>query len=158
MAWQRNVKLIIDDIFERMRQKTDDGQKTDFAQMCSNSNFRSSAVKFLMARKFNVERSLVLYQQHELMRLREGLSLFDSTKSPLREELLTGKFTVLTSRDKNGAALALFHAHKHDPTFVTHRTTLQGVVYQLDVAMEDPATQRAGIVFIYNMSGTYFTI
>lgn len=28
-------------------------------------------------------------------------------------------------RDKNGAALALFHAHKHDPTFVTHRTTLQ---------------------------------
>ena len=28
----------------------------------------SSAVKFLMARKFNVERALVLYQQHEIMR------------------------------------------------------------------------------------------
>ena len=27
-----------------------------------------SAVKFLMARKFNVERALVLYQQHEIMR------------------------------------------------------------------------------------------
>jgi len=113
MAWQQNIKLIIDNIFDRMRQKSDDEQKTVFAFMSSNSNFRSSAIKFLMARKFNVERSLVL---------------------------------------------ALFHAHKHDPTFVTHRTTLQGVVYQLDVAMEDPATQRAGIVFIYNMSGTDLTI
>ena len=28
----------------------------------------ASAVKFLMARKFNVERALVLYQQHEIMR------------------------------------------------------------------------------------------
>ena len=27
-----------------------------------------SAVKFLMARKFNVERALVLYHQHEIMR------------------------------------------------------------------------------------------
>ena len=90
-------------------------------------NFRSSAVKFLMARKFNVERSLVLYQQHELMRLREGLSLFDSTKSPLKEELLTGKFTVLPSRDKNGATLALFHAHKHDPTFGKYLTLILGL-------------------------------
>jgi hypothetical protein len=29
---------------------------------------RCSAVKFLMARKFNVDRALVLYQQHEIMR------------------------------------------------------------------------------------------
>ena len=29
---------------------------------------RSSALKFLMARKFNVDRALVLYQQHEIMR------------------------------------------------------------------------------------------
>ena len=32
----------------------------------------ASAVKFLMARKFNVERALMLYQQHEIMRIRQG--------------------------------------------------------------------------------------
>ena len=34
---------------------------------------------------------------------------------------------------------------------------LQGVVYQLDVALEDVATQRAGLVFIYNMSGSKYS-
>jgi hypothetical protein len=96
----------------------------------------SSAVKFLMARKFSVDRALSLYQQHEVMRVTEGLSVFDPTRSPLREELRTEKFTILPSKDDNGATLALFNAHKHDPSVVDHRTTLQGVVYQLDVALE----------------------
>ncbi len=89
-----------------------------------------------MARKFHVDRALALYQQHELMRVREGLDTFDIGRSPLSEELRTGKFTILPSRDGNGATLALFNAHKHDPSTVDHRTTLQGVVYQLDVALE----------------------
>ncbi len=85
----------------------------------------NSAVKFLMARKFHVERALVLYQQHELMRLREGLSSFDPLRAPLEEELKTGKFTILPGRDANGATLALFNAHRHDPAITTHRITLQ---------------------------------
>jgi hypothetical protein len=44
----------------------------------------ASAVKFLMARKFHVERALVLYQQHELMRIREGLDSFDAREDPLK--------------------------------------------------------------------------
>ncbi len=32
----------------------------------------------------------------------------------------------------------------------------QGVVYQLDVALEEAATQRGGLVFIYNMSGSKY--
>ena len=40
-----------------------------------------SAVKFLMARKFNVERALVLYQQHEIMRSVQ-LSLVMSSDHP----------------------------------------------------------------------------
>lgn len=75
----------------------------------------NSAIKFLMARKFHVERSLALYQQHELMRVREGLTTFDPHAAPLREELETGKFTILPRRDANGATLALFNAHKHNP-------------------------------------------
>jgi len=56
---------------------------------------QSSAVKFLMARKFNVDRALVLYQQHEIMRIREGLTYFDHSSGPLQSELSKGKFTIL---------------------------------------------------------------
>ena len=78
-----------------------------------------------MARKFHVDRALALYQQHELMRIREGLTVFDPASSPLKEELKTGKFTILPGKDANGATLALFNAHRHEPQGAAHRTTLQ---------------------------------
>lgn len=55
----------------------------------------SMAVRFLFARKFDVARSLALFEQHELTRQREGLTRFDPTVEPLHSELLTGKFTIL---------------------------------------------------------------
>merc|ERR1712223_1637460 len=117
---------------------------------------RSSALKFLMARKFNVDRALVLYQQHEIMRIREGLTYFDHSPGPLQAELSKGKFTILPSRDPNGATIALFNLHLHEPTDVTHQTVLQCVVFQLDVALEEIETQRNGLVFIYNMSNSKY--
>ena len=88
----------------------------------------ASAVKFLMARKFNVDRALVLYQQHEIMRsvaslvthqgwslihslfrIREGLTFFDHSSGPLQSELSKGKFTILPCRDPNGEARTLAH-------------------------------------------------
>lgn len=39
-------------------------------------------------------------------------------------------------RDGGGAAIAIFTASKHMPTETSHQITLQGVVYQLDVALE----------------------
>ncbi|KAK4883137.1 hypothetical protein RN001_006456 [Aquatica leii] len=112
----------------------------------------STAVRFLIARKFDVVRAVALFEQHELTRQREGLINFDPTNDPLKSELHTGKFTVLPTRDATGAAIAVFTAHRHQPINSTHQMTLQGVVYQLDVALQDPVTQRAGIVFIYDMS------
>lgn len=57
----------------------------------------TTAVKFLAARKFDVARALVLYEQHEATRQREGLTNFDPTIDPLKSELDTGKFTILVS-------------------------------------------------------------
>jgi len=116
-----------------------------------------SAVKFLMARKFNVERALVLYKQHEIMRIREGLKFFDPSSEPLSKELSQGKFTILPSKDPNGATLALFNLSVHDPSGVSHQTVLQCVVYQLDVALEEVETQRNGLVFIYNMASSKYS-
>lgn len=56
-----------------------------------------SALKFLMARKFDVPRSLQLYQSHETVRIREGIVKFDPHTDPLKRELETGKFTILVS-------------------------------------------------------------
>ena len=38
-----------------------------------------------------------------------------------------------------------------------HKTTLQGVIHQLDVALEDVRTQRSGLIFIYNMYGSKYS-
>lgn len=60
-------------------------------------------------------------------------------------------------RDASGAAIALFTAHLHNPKDVSHRTTLQGVVYQLDVALQSIETQNAGLIFIYDMSSSKYS-
>jgi len=53
------------------------------------------AVKFLVARKFDVARALALFSQHEIIRKREELFDLDPKKEPLCSELKTGKFTIL---------------------------------------------------------------
>ncbi|CAG0884932.1 unnamed protein product [Darwinula stevensoni] len=116
----------------------------------------NTAVKFMMARKFSLERALLLYQLHENTRAREGLVNFDPTKDPLRKELETQKFTILPKRDSSGAAIAVFTAHLHDPSLSSHVTTLQGIVYQLDVALESTETQRSGLIFIYDMTDSKY--
>ncbi|XP_049281385.1 tyrosine-protein phosphatase non-receptor type 9 isoform X2 [Anopheles funestus] len=115
------------------------------------------ATRFLLARKYDITRAMALYEQHELIRQREGLYGFDPLNEPLRAELETGKFTILPGRDASGAAIALFTANLHYPMTVTHKTTLQGVVYQLDVALQSTETQKAGLVFIYDMSTSKYS-
>ncbi|XP_052902769.1 tyrosine-protein phosphatase non-receptor type 9 [Anopheles moucheti] len=115
------------------------------------------ATRFLLARKYDITRAMALYEQHELIRQREGLYGFDPLNEPLRTELETGKFTILPGRDASGAAIALFTANLHYPMTVTHKTTLQGVVYQLDVALQSTETQKAGLVFIYDMSTSKYS-
>lgn len=55
----------------------------------------STAVKFLFARKFDVNRAVSLFEQHEATRMREGLIDFNPMKDPVYSELETGKFTIL---------------------------------------------------------------
>jgi tyrosine-protein phosphatase non-receptor type 9 len=57
----------------------------------------SIALKFLLARKFDIRRAVALYEQNELIRTKEGLHNFDPMTDPLRSELETGKFTILVS-------------------------------------------------------------
>ncbi|XP_016988543.1 tyrosine-protein phosphatase non-receptor type 9 isoform X2 [Drosophila rhopaloa] len=117
----------------------------------------TTAVKFLYARKFDIPRAVSLYEQHEQIRQKEYLYNIDPDVEPLRSELQTGKFTILPARTSSGAAIALFTANRHSPLSASHTTTLQGIVYQLDSALQDSETQRAGLVFIYDMSGSKYS-
>ncbi|XP_015201355.2 tyrosine-protein phosphatase non-receptor type 9 isoform X1 [Lepisosteus oculatus] len=133
----------------------------------------NTAVKFLMARKFDVSRAIDLFQAYKNTRLKEGIYNINPDEEPLRSELLSGKFTVLTAapgsrlshstpgclpatcqpgRDAKGAALALFTARLHRPDITTHKAVLQAIIYQLDRAIESIQTQRAGLIFIYDMT------
>lgn len=125
-----------------------------------------TALKFLISRKFDTQRALQLYQMHEITRLREGLTAIDLNDENLKAELNSGKFTILKYRDANDSAIAVFTARLHSPNKSSknqalkkkiHRNTLQGIVHQLDSALEDVVTQRKGVVFIYNMSDSEYS-
>lgn len=57
----------------------------------------STALKFVLARKLDVQRAVALFEQHELIRKEEDLDNIDPSLDPLRSELETGKFTILVS-------------------------------------------------------------
>lgn len=56
---------------------------------------RSSAILFLRARKFDINRAVLLHEQYEETRHREGLFGFNCAVEPLKSELQTQKFTIL---------------------------------------------------------------
>lgn len=131
-----------------------------------NPMSQRTALKFLIARKFDIDRAIELYQQHEITRLREGLSTININDENFKAEINSGKFTILKRRDPNNATIAVFTAKLHQPDKSNrnlqvrdniNRYTLQGIVYQLDAALEDISTQRNGIVFIHNMSESDFS-
>ncbi|CAL1601461.1 unnamed protein product [Knipowitschia caucasica] len=115
-----------------------------------------TAVKFLMARKFDVSRAVVLFTAYKNTRLKEGIININPDEEPLRSELLSGKFTVLPGRDAKGAALALFTARLHRSDNSTHKAVLQAIIYQLDKAIESIQTQRDGLIFIYDMTNSSY--
>ncbi|KAK0148330.1 Tyrosine-protein phosphatase non-receptor type 9 [Merluccius polli] len=115
-----------------------------------------TAVKFLMARKFDVSRAIKLFEAYKNTRIKEGIFNINPDEEPLRSELLCGKFTVLPGRDAKGAALALFTAQLHQPDVTTHKAVLQAIIYQLDKAIESLQTQRDGLIFIYDMTNSSY--
>ena len=53
------------------------------------------AVKFLMARRFNVDRAIELYSAHDNLRRKENLHLINLADKNFLNDLESGKFTVL---------------------------------------------------------------
>lgn len=195
--WNLILKQLVHDFMENvnlMRKKR-----------CLGPVSFSTAVKFLCARKFDINRAVALYEQHEDTRDREGLTSFDPSVDPLKSELHTAKFTILVSfvcisaieimwsgseifelaanerqnwrcyrrihspyslasgffasDDVAGNLLNLFIRYQMSNLTILHYCNLavQGIVYQLDAALESVDTQKAGLVFIYDMSDSKYS-
>lgn len=114
----------------------------------------STALMFLMARKFNAERAVILYRRYQYERQLYRLQELAPYDQPLSSELLGGKFTVLESRDAGGAAIAVFTASKHFPAATSHRTVIQGIAFQLDECLKSYETRKNGLVLLYDMTGS----
>ncbi|XP_054572645.1 tyrosine-protein phosphatase non-receptor type 9 isoform X3 [Eptesicus fuscus] len=115
------------------------------------------AVKFLMARKFDVLRAVELFHSYRETRRKEGIVNLKPHEEPLRSEILSGKFTILDVRDPTGASIALFTAKLHHPHKSVQHVVLQALFYLLDRAVDSFETQRNGLVFIYDMCGSNYT-
>ncbi|KAF6132377.1 protein tyrosine phosphatase non-receptor type 9 [Phyllostomus discolor] len=115
------------------------------------------AVKFLMARKFDVPRAIELFHTYRETRRKEGIVKLKPHDEPLRAEILSGKFTILNVRDPTGASIALFTARLHHPHKSVQHVVLQALFYLLDRAVDSFETQRNGLVFIYDMCGSNYT-
>uniref|UniRef100_A0A8C5KXR0 Tyrosine-protein phosphatase non-receptor type 9 n=1 Tax=Jaculus jaculus TaxID=51337 RepID=A0A8C5KXR0_JACJA len=114
------------------------------------------AVKFLMARKFDVLRAIELFHSYRETRREEGIVKLKPHEEPLRSEILSGKFTILNVRDPTGASIALFTARLHHPHKSVQHVVLQALFYLLDRAVDSFETQRNGLVFIYDMCGSNY--
>ncbi|EQB78109.1 protein tyrosine phosphatase, non-receptor type 9-like protein [Camelus ferus] len=114
------------------------------------------AVKFLMARKFDVLRAIELFHCYRETRRKEGIVKLKPHEEPLRSEILSGKFTILNVRDPTGASIALFTARLHHPHKSVQHVVLQALFYLLDRAVDSFETQRNGLVFIYDMCGSNY--
>jgi tyrosine-protein phosphatase non-receptor type 9 len=117
------------------------------------------AVKFLMARKFDVDRAIHLYKSHDYLRRKESLNLININDPIFLKDLETGKFTILVISSFFTLAFdltpinfgfvnfmqpflydypvcALFTVNLHVPSETTELTTLKTLIYQLDGALE----------------------
>uniref|UniRef100_A0A8C7DMQ2 protein-tyrosine-phosphatase n=1 Tax=Oncorhynchus kisutch TaxID=8019 RepID=A0A8C7DMQ2_ONCKI len=121
------------------------------------------AVKFLMARKFDVLLAIELFHSYRVITcLKEGIVKLQPQEEPLHSELLSGKFTVLSVRDPSGASIALYTAKLHRPNKTGNHVVLQALFYLLDRAVE--SNDGLSFLFAYlncschNMDSVFYQI
>eukprot|EP01111_Echinosteliopsis_oligospora_P011700 TRINITY_DN3921_c0_g1_i1.p1 TRINITY_DN3921_c0_g1~~TRINITY_DN3921_c0_g1_i1.p1 ORF type:complete len:386 (-),score=101.63 TRINITY_DN3921_c0_g1_i1:75-1232(-) len=120
-------------------------------------------VEFLMARKFEVERALVLLRSHMAWRRENGILNRDNLRLDpvITQEIESAKLlTDTSSRDSEGAQIVYFRpclmsAHKTQNTSTVD--FCRAVFFLLQRCITDPLTQRQGFLFICDLRGTSMT-
>ncbi|CAB3985207.1 tyrosine- phosphatase non-receptor type 9 [Paramuricea clavata] len=110
------------------------------------------ALKFLMARKFDVTRASKLFKRHLEVRVKYKMAEMKPLDEPLSKELLSEKLTILDRVEANKPAVILVNGKYYKPEEKDHLFLIQSLIFQLDEALRDSSTQRNGLILIYNMT------
>jgi len=119
-------------------------------------------IEFLMARKFEVDRALVLLRSHMNWRRENGILNRDNLRLDpvILHEIESGKLlTDTSSRDGEGAQIVYFRPSLMSKTSETTTTQdfCRAVFFLLQRCISDPITQRQGFLFICDLRGTKMT-
>ncbi|PAA56637.1 hypothetical protein BOX15_Mlig010339g2 [Macrostomum lignano] len=128
----------------------------DRLRLLSESQQRAVSLKFLRARKWDVQRAVDLFAAHEKLRRVEYFEHIDPCDEGVRAELLSEKLTIVPGQSSSDSVVALFTACRHRPPETTHRDTLKSLIFQLDAALAVDSAQENGLVFVYDMTGSKY--
>ncbi|XP_031558328.1 tyrosine-protein phosphatase non-receptor type 9-like [Actinia tenebrosa] len=125
-------------------------QSTGLAPMSA-----AAATKFLMARDFDVEKTVSLYNKYQSQRKLYRMENMSPFKNPLQEEIYSGRFTVLNTSDQDGAGVVYLSA-KRLSHHTDHNTIINNIYFQMDEAIKSPEMQKNGLVLLYDFSQVTF--
>ncbi|CAN7998723.1 unnamed protein product [Ixodes hexagonus] len=114
-------------------------------------------LKFLRARKFDVDRAFVLLKNYYGYRSKHKKIYQDLLPSALRGNLAYNYQTVLPGRDREGRAILIVKSGLWNPYACKSEDIFRANVLCLEQAILDPVTQVTGIVAIMDMKGFGFT-
>jgi len=120
-------------------------------------------IEFLMARKFEPERALVLLRSHMAWRRENGILNRDNLRLDpiIISEIQSAKLlTDTSSRDAEGAQIVYFRPSLMSAKQTANTTTqdfCRAVFFLLQRCIADPTTQRQGFLFICDLRGTSMT-
>jgi len=133
--------------------------ETDFKEFVTEQMM----IEFLMARKFEVERALVLLRSHMAWRRENGILNRDNLRLDpvIIKEIESAKLlTDTSSRDAEGAQIVYFRPSLMSTKQTANTSTqdfCRAVFFLLQRCITDPITQRQGFLFICDLRGTSMT-
>ena len=113
-------------------------------------------LRFLRARKFDIERALLLYLSFHRYREKYAHIFVDYTPQAVEHVLKSGLLTVLERRALNGAKIILLQPAFWDHENVPFQDNFRALMLLLDRLIEDEETQVCGVMVINNLNDTSF--
>ncbi|XP_071940966.1 retinaldehyde-binding protein 1-like [Antedon mediterranea] len=118
-------------------------------KICSKKD-NAFLVRFLRARKWNVDRAYALLKGYASFRLKYPELFEDLTDETIKGTLEAGYPSVLPHRDRYGRVVLAFKIEHWDPVLTPFDEILRGFVYILENLLKSQETQVNGLVLFEN--------
>lgn len=110
-------------------------------------------LRFLRARKFDVERALTLFINYHRYRQKHAPMLSDFHPRSVEHVLRSGLISVLNDRSQDGCKVLVLQAARWDMDDLPMSQVLKALLLILDKLIEDQETQVHGFILFENLDG-----